>query len=282
MRTMLDQFTQNGWIKDPRPMLIWARLSGSGHRLKAGEYRFEYGIDIKESLDILTEGRSELRQITFIEGQTISQALDSLKKAEIVVDWDSQNELQRALGLEEYTSIEGLIFPDTYSYHRNMHAIDLLKISYTKLNDILNEEWQKRALLLPYKSAYEALILASIIEKESALKEEQPRVAGVLVRRLQKGIRLAADPTVIYGLGDRFDGNLRRKHLQDANNLYNTYKHTGLPPSPIALVSRSAIRAAMHPTEENALYFVARGDGSHVFSDTLEEHEHWVDIHQRH
>jgi UPF0755 protein len=195
---------------------------------------------------------------------------------ELSINWNSREELRQLLGLERYKNIEGLIFPDTYRYHKNMPALELLRHSHARLSDILDQEWRMRKPDLPYKTPYEALILASIIEKETALKKEQPRVAGVLVRRLQKRMRLAADPTVIYGIGDAFKGNLRRRHLRDASNPYNTYKHRGLPPTPIALVSRSALHAALHPADESALYFVARGDGSHVFSDTLEEHEEQV------
>ena len=276
MNAMVDVFHANGWIRDKWPLLGWAYLTGQSQNLKAGEYHFYPGISIKNVLRLITDGHAKFRQITFVEGHTLNQVLRQLREAEFIIDWDSPKELRHALGLGQYDNIEGLIFPDTYHYHRNMRATELLRHSHARLNTILAEEWSMRAPGLPYQSPYEALILASIVEKETALKEEQPRVAGVLMRRLIKKMRLAADPTVIYGIGDKYKGNIRRRHLNDASNSYNTYKHHGLPPTPIALVGRSSLHATLHPTDEQALYFVARGDGSHVFSKTLEEHEHWV------
>lgn len=276
MRAMLGDFKSNGWIDDTRPLLVWARLFSAGRRLKAGEYRFEAGINAREALKILTSGRSELRQLTFIEGRTFMHAFERMRASDLIMDWNTPEIVKRELGLDHYQNMEGLIFPDTYHYQRGMRVSEVLRVAHKRMSDLLAKEWEKRALSTPYKSPYDALIIASIVEKETALKEEQSRVAGVLVRRIELDMRLAADPTVIYGLGADFDGNIRRRHLQSKDNPYNTYKHLGLPPTPISLVSRSALHAAMHPAEESALYFVARGDGSHVFSNTLEEHEHWV------
>lgn len=280
MGAMLDDFYRQGWLSHKTPLHVWARLRGVEKKLQAGEYRLEPGLNAREALNLLTAGQTELRQLTFIEGWTTRQVLDQLRASGLRIDWRSDDELREILGLADYRNVEGWIFPDTYYYRRGMRASEVLKLAHDHMKTALEEEWEHRQLGLPYRSAYEALIIASIVEKEARLKEEQPRIAGVLVRRLQQRIALAADPTVIYGLGSDFNGNLTRRHLRDRKNPYNTYLHKGLPPTPIATVSRSALRASLHPSSESALYFVARGDGSHVFSDTLEEHEYWVEQYQ--
>ncbi|MEK9765717.1 MAG: endolytic transglycosylase MltG, partial [Thalassolituus sp.] len=164
------------------------------------------------------------------------------------------------------------LYPDTYVYHRNEPVSSVIRQAHERLQKVLEEEWQQKAASLPYKTPYDALIMASIIEKETGVASERPVIAGVFVRRLQKGMRLETDPTVIYGLGDSFEGNLTRAHLRDSSNKYNTYRNKGLPPGPIALAGRAAINAALHPAPGTELYFVAKGDGSHYFSSTLSEH----------
>jgi UPF0755 protein len=173
-------------------------------------------------------------------------------------------------------SAEGLFFPDSYRYERGDSDWELLQRAHSALQSVLTQEWAQRAAELPYETPYEALIMASIIEKETGAPEEREQIAGVFVRRLQQGMRLQTDPTVIYGLGESFDGNLLRTHLKDAGNPYNSYRHRGLPPSPIALPGRAAIHAALHPAPGDAMYFVATGDGRHVFSATLAEHQRAV------
>jgi UPF0755 protein len=173
-------------------------------------------------------------------------------------------------------SAEGQFFPDTYHYDRGASDWQILQRAYDAMQQALAEEWSERAAGLPYETPYEALIMASIIERETGLDEERGEIAGVFVRRLQKGMRLQTDPTVIYGLGPAFDGNLTRRHLADESNPFNTYRHGGLPPAPIALPGRASIRAALQPEDGDALFFVARGDGGHVFSATLAEHERAV------
>ncbi|MGJ8687866.1 MAG: endolytic transglycosylase MltG, partial [Spongiibacteraceae bacterium] len=170
-------------------------------------------------------------------------------------------------------SPEGLFFPDSYEYIRGDSNVEILRRSYKRLTDILMDEWQGRDTSVPYSNPYEALIMASIVERETGAPEERAMIAGVFVRRLKMGMRLQTDPTIIYGLGERYDGNLRKSHLLDATNRYNTYQHHGLPPTPIALVGREAIHAALHPADSKNLYFVAKGDGSHRFSATLDAHE---------
>jgi UPF0755 protein len=167
------------------------------------------------------------------------------------------------------------VFPDTYLFPRGTAAIDLVKRASTRMEAVMNEEWPRRAEGLPFETPYEALILASIVEKETGLASERPEIAGVFVRRLQRGMKLQTDPTVIYGMGAAFDGNIRRSDLA-ADTPYNTYVHAGLPPTPIALPGRAAIRAVLHPAAGESLYFVAKGDGSHAFSATLEEHNRAV------
>ena len=170
---------------------------------------------------------------------------------------------------------EGWFFPDTYSYSATDSVSDILVQAHGQMQRILDRAWQARDADLPYKTAYEALIMASIIEKETGVTYERPEIAGVFVRRLQRGMRLQTDPTVIYGMGDAYKGNIRRKHLKQLT-AYNTYRINGLPPTPIAMPSAAAIEAALHPLPGSSLYFVARGDGSHYFSDSFAEHQRAV------
>jgi UPF0755 protein len=194
-------------------------------------------------------------------------------------DTMSDAELLKAIGASE-PNIEGLFFPDTYFYVPQTRDIDVLRLAYRKLHDRLIVEWEGRAQHLPYRTPYEALIMASIIEKETAAPDERPLIAAVFINRLNQGMRLQTDPTVIYGLGAGFDGNLTKAELQ-RDTPYNTYTRAGLPPSPIALPSEASLHAALHPAQSAALYFVSRGDGHHVFSDTLEAHNRAVNRYQR-
>ncbi len=197
----------------------------------------------------------------FLEEEKLQKSLNGLPDPILI----------ERLGVEG-NSLEGWFFPDTYQYTVDMSDADILKAAHRKMQLILDEEWQQRDQNLPYKNAYEALIMASIVEKETGAAEERPAIAGIFVRRLQKGMKLQTDPTVIYGLGDAYKGNLTRKHLLE-DTPYNTYTRTGLPPTPIALPGREAIHAAMHPQQGDSLFFVGKGDGHHYFSATLAEHE---------
>ena len=183
-------------------------------------------------------------------------------------------EIMNALQIEG-DNPEGQFFPDTYHFQSGTTDIEILKRSHNRLNKILQEEWQQRAENLPYNSPQEALVMASIIEKETGLASERPDIAGVFVRRLQKNMLLQTDPTVIYAMGENFNGNIQRKDLK-IDSPYNTYVTPGLPPTPIALAGREAIYAALHPADGNTLFFVSRGDGSHHFSETLEQHNRAV------
>ena len=171
----------------------------------------------------------------------------------------------------EYQSLEGMFFPSTYFYSTQSSDLDILKRAYDTMQSVLDAHWQRRQPDLPYENPYEALIMASIIEKETGQAAERKQIAGVFVRRLQKGMKLQTDPTVIYGLGEAFDGNLRRKDLR-TDTPYNTYTRSGLPPTPIAMPGEASIEAALHPADGKALYFVAKGNGWHAFSATLREH----------
>lgn len=257
----------------PRLWTLVARLKGQDARIKRGEYNFDGGISPEGLLRALVDGRVISYSVTLPEGITLSEALDILQSEDALDSVLEGHSDPRLLVLAEpYPSVEGLFFPDTYQYVRGDTDLDILELAGVRMRRELNRAWDERDLGLPYKDVYELLIMASIVEKETGVPEERGQIAGVFVRRLLKGMRLQTDPTVIYGLGESFDGNLRRRHLEDATNAFNTYRHSGLPPTPIALPGAAAIQAAVHPAEGSALYFVARGDGSHVFSDTLEQH----------
>jgi UPF0755 protein len=267
---------RSGYIHFPDLLVIYARLSGQTN-IKTGEYFLPAGITPAQLLKLFNEGKVRQYQVTLIEGSTVKQVLSELsqqEKLDIQLAGKSPEQIRESLGIEE-EHLEGLFFPDTYFYVKDQSDISLLKQSYMRLHQVLREEWEQRATSLPYKNSYEALIMASIVEKETGVAEERPEIAGVFVRRLQKGMRLQTDPSVIYGLGEEYQGNLQRKHLQQEGP-YNTYTRSGLPPTPIALAGREAIHAALHPAEGDYLYFVAMGDGRHYFSATLEEHEQAV------
>lgn len=274
LRMVASDLQRKGYLKHPELLLLYSRLEKNGHVIQAGHYQFEQGLTPKALLKKLQKGDISYYQLTLVEGWTLSQVINYLKEVQFLMPSD----LSSAKLAEQFqypgvkANLEGLFFPDTYQYHRGMSMLDILSQSHQRLLQVLDEEWQKRAEGLPYLSAYEALIMASLIEKETGVPSERKTIAGVFVRRLQKRMRLQTDPTVIYGLGQSFNGNLRSKHLKDQKNPYNTYRHFGLPPTPIAMVGREAIHAALHPEAGNNLYFVAKGDGSHYFSATLAEH----------
>ncbi|MBT8448582.1 MAG: endolytic transglycosylase MltG, partial [Gammaproteobacteria bacterium] len=229
-----------------------------------------------EMLQMLTSGRGIDYAIRFIEGWTVQEALAEFSKHDdLVKDVELSLDSVRALLNIEQSNIEGWLFPDTYYYSKNGLLSDLLKTMHQRMLVSLNDAWAQRATDVYLETPYELLILASIIEKESALASERDVISGVFHRRLQLGMRLQTDPTVIYGLGPDFDGDIRRRDLR-TKTPYNTYVIKGLPPTPIALPSQESLIAAAKPAAGTALYFVSRGDGSHVFSDTLEQHNRAV------
>jgi len=260
----------------PRPML-WtalARVTGTARRVQAGEYWVRVGDTPAVLLDRLLAGEVIAYEVTLLEGWTVKQALVELAAQESLThDLQSVDEttLLGVLGLPEGNA-EGLFYPDTYRYERGTTDADILRRANRKLQDVLATLWEGRAAGLPYTSPYEALIVASLIEKETGREEDRARIAQVFATRLRKGMRLQTDPSVIYGIGQAFDGNLTRAHLK-TDTPYNTYTRKGLPPTPIALVGSRSIEAALHPAAGDFLYFVSRGDGTSHFSVSLEEHE---------
>lgn len=273
LRQVAGRLTGQGLLQHPYYLLALALQRGDQGRLKAGEFELTQGMRPVDLLERLTSGRVIQYPITLVEGWTFRQAVESVAAdprfgADLVGKTDAQ--LMEALG-RPGEHPEGRLFPDTYSFPRRTSGLEVLRRALERMDQVLAEEWEGRQDGLPIDTPYQALILASIIEKETAQPAERGAIGGVFTRRLQKGMRLQTDPTVIYGLGERFDGNLRREDLREATP-YNTYVIDGLPPTPIALAGRAAIRAAVRPEAGDSLYFVARGDGTHSFSRTLEEH----------
>ncbi len=271
-----------GIIEHPFAFSLLGRLTGKAGQVKAGSYLFSVPASPLDLLRKLTQGEILLGKITFIEGWSFRQmreAMDAHPHLLHETAGMSEAQLLTDLGIRERHP-EGLFFPDTYYFDVGSSDRVLLKRAYDQMRGVLEGAWRTRAEGLPYASPYEALIMASIIEKETGVPDERPLIAAVFLNRLRIGMRLQTDPTVIYGLGRNFDGNLRKEDLiQDTP--YNTYTRTGLPPTPIALPGGDAIRAALNPDRSNALYFVAKGNGRHQFSATLEEHNRAVSRYQR-
>ncbi len=275
LNQLAAQLEAEGVLPRVWPLKIFARLNKRG-RIRAGEYEFAAGATVLGLLEKLESGAIKYYQITFPEGLTLNEWLLLLQARENIrhtPELDTAG-VGAALNISS-SNPEGWFAPDTYSFAAGDSALSLLRRAQQKMQSQLETLWQSRAPDLPYESPYEALIMASIIEKETGAAGERAAIAGVFVRRLQKGMRLQTDPTVIYGLGDDYTGNLRRKHLSSPTP-YNTYRIKGLPPTPIANPGAAAIEAALHPADGKALYFVARGDGGHYFSNNLAEHQRAV------
>lgn len=261
--------------------LIYARLNGRT-AIKAGEYDIEPALTRLALLDKLIAGDVVQYRAQILEGWTYAQTLEYLQSLDFLqvklagLSWQAQRQL---LGMEWADHPEGWFFPDTYHYQRGDSDVSILVQAHTKQAILLDQLWEDRAPDLPYQVPYEALIMASIVEKETAIDAEREQIAGVFIRRLKKNMRLQTDPTVIYGMGSRYQGNLRKKDLQNPTP-YNTYVIKGLPPTPIALAGARSLYAALHPDAGSSLYFVAKGDGYHQFSDTLEEHNRAVKNYQ--
>lgn len=279
--SLLNQLQQEKVISTSLPTRIWLRLTGDLGVIRAGEYQLEAPLNLSELYKKLQVGDVITYKITFVEGSTFSDLRQTLATAEKLVaktiNW-SEAEVMAALGMPEQAA-EGWFFPDTYTYSKGMQDLDLMRQANTRMQTLLAEVWASRATGLPYKSAYEALIMASIVERETGVPHEREAIAGVFVRRLQKGMRLQTDPTVIYGMDKNYQGKITRRNLREATP-WNTYVIRGLPLTPIALPGEAALRASVSPAAGNTLYFVARGDGSHKFSATLEEHNQAVKEYQ--
>ncbi|MBS8241839.1 endolytic transglycosylase MltG [Marinobacter lipolyticus] len=271
------QLEAEGFVGDSLWLRIHGRLNPGDARVKAGEYEFTSGMSARDILDKMVAGEIKHWSIQFIEGWTFRDMRQALANSERLTrettDW-SDEDIMAAVGAEGEHP-EGRFFPDTYAFTSSETDLSLLRRAFQRMETVLAAEWENRAEGLPYDSPYEALIMASIVERETGAPHERGEVAGVFVRRLEKGMRLQTDPTVIYGMGDRYVGRITRKDLQ-RHTPYNTYRIDGLPPTPIALPGQDAIHAALNPEEGDSLYFVARGDGTHKFSRTLSEHQQAV------
>lgn len=254
----------------------YARLRGAAHKVQSGEYEIPPDIKPAGLLQLLVSGRTKQYRLTVVEGWTFADLRRALEKHEAIdarLAGAGADKVMAAIGAEGEHP-EGRFLPDTYHFPRGTTDTEFLRRAYRAMSEALARVWEQRQPDLPFDTAYEALVLASIIEKETAVPEERRRIAGVFVRRLKLGMPLQTDPTVIYGI-EGYDGNIRRHDLR-TDTPYNTYTRRGLPPTPIALPGLASLLAAVDPAEGDALYFVSRGDGSHVFSATLEEHNRAV------
>ncbi|KPZ09965.1 endolytic transglycosylase MltG [Pseudomonas syringae group genomosp. 3] len=270
---VLNRLQADGVIKDAFWLRLYWRFNLSEQPLHSGEYRMLPGMDVNALFDAWKRKEVVQYSLTLVEGWNFRQvraALAKQAKLDQTLAGLSDSELMAKIGHPDVFP-EGRFFPDTYRYVRGMTDAELLKQAYNRLEEVLDEEWQARSSEAPYSNPYQALIMASMVEKETGVPQERGQIAGVFVRRLKLGMQLQTDPTVIYGMGERYNGKLTRANLREPTP-YNTYVIAGMPPTPISLVGREAIHAALNPVGGSSLYFVARGDGSHVFSDDLDAH----------
>jgi len=262
----------------PWYLQLYGRVTAQAHQIKAGEYQLEPGTTLPQLLSQLVSGKVIMNAFTIVEGMTARELIAAIvahPKIKPTLELRSVESAMAALS-EPDKNGEGWFLPETYHFPTGMTDVAFLNRAYQQMQQALDKAWAERGKDLPYETPYQALIMASIIEKETAVADERPQIAGVFVRRLQKGMRLQTDPTVIYGLGEQFDGNLRRKDLR-SDTPFNTYTRAGLPPTPICLPSIESIEAALHPAEGKTLYFVATGEaGRHVFSSNLRDHNNAV------
>lgn len=274
LRGLAHEMRELELLQNSRYFVWLGRLEGAASRIRAGEYQVAAGTTPRMLLDLLVSGEVIQHELTVLEGWTFRQLREAIARHDALqqtLQGVSDELVMTRLGKESLHP-EGQFAPDTYRFPRGTTDLDFLRRAQNTLEEWLRKEWAARAENLPYDDPYQALIMASIIEKETGLATERGQIAGVFVRRLQKNMRLQTDPTVIYGMGERYQGNIRREDLV-GDTPYNTYTRGGLPPTPIALPGLASIRAALHPEAGTALYFVAKGDGSHYFSDTNAEHQ---------
>ncbi len=281
-RRVAELWSGAGVQVSPQWLYAWFRLSGQSRLIRAGSYEIETGITPRQLLDKMIRGDEVLQSVRFIEGWTVAQMREALARApwlKPATQGLSDAALMAAIGASGVPA-EGRFFPDTYTFSRNVSDLTVLKRAHAAMQQRLAAAWAARASDLPLASMDEALILASIVEKETGREADRVKVAGVFTNRLRIGMPLQTDPTVIYGLGAAFDGNLRKRDLL-ADTPFNTYTRKGLPPTPIALPGAASLAAATQPERSKALYFVARGDGSSAFSDNLADHNRAVNQYQR-
>ncbi len=272
---------EKGFIRWPKLWVYYARLSQQIH-IKAGEYEFAQRISPRDILVVLNTGKVIQHKVALIEGTRFQDFVSKLQAHEKIIktfDIEDHKSALESVGID-IAHPEGWFYPDTYLFSLGDTDISILRRAHEKLKQVLQEEWEDRQHGLPYENSYEALTMASIVEKETGVPEERDEIAGVFVRRLNMGMRLQTDPTVIYGMGQQYTGNITRKDLKMPTP-YNTYVIKGLPPTPIAMAGREAINAALNPKEGSSLYFVAKGDGTHYFSETLQQHNRAVEIFQK-
>lgn len=281
VRGIADQLVTAGVLTEPYSFLLVVKLTGSGNKLQAGDYALNTPLQVLSLLDILKHGTFDQFKLQLIEGKTFADFRQKLAQMpgirhDTLLLTDSELMLQVS---GQSIHPEGWFFPDTYFLDAQSSDVDLYKRAYQKMVQHLSVAWEGRQAGLPYQSLYEALVMASIVEKETGVEEERPQIAGVFINRLRKGMRLQTDPAVIYGMGSRYQGNITKKDLL-TDTPYNTYTRSGLPPTPIALPGLASIQAALHPAKTNALYFVANGQGRHVFTSSLEAHNQAVRAYQ--
>ncbi|WP_292781531.1 endolytic transglycosylase MltG [Methylophilus sp. UBA6697] len=281
VRGIADQLVAAGVLTEPYSFLLTVKVTGSGGQLQAGDYALNTPLQVMSLIDILKHGTFDQFKLQLIEGKTFADFRQKLAQMpgirhDTVMLSDSEL-MQQISGQAMHP--EGWFFPDTYFLDAQSSDADLYKRAYQKMAQHLSAAWEARETGLPYRSMYEALVMASIVEKETGVEEERPQIAGVFINRLRKGMRLQTDPTVIYGMGTRYRGNITKKDLL-TDTPYNTYTRSGLPPTPIALPGLASIQAALHPAKTNALYFVANGQGRHVFTSSLDAHNQAVRAYQ--
>ncbi|MDX2506695.1 MAG: endolytic transglycosylase MltG [Gammaproteobacteria bacterium] len=280
VRQIARLLQQQKIIEHPEYFRLYTRLSKQAAIIKAGEYTLKPGMTVFDMVKLFVSGKVNQYALTIVEGWTFKQALRHIENDANLVKTlagtknSDHNAVASALGTQ-YSSLEGLIYPDTYNFPKGTTDVQFLKRSYDNMQKVLDQEWQQREKNLPLKTPYEALILASIVEKESGVSSERNKIAGVFIRRMNKKMRLQSDPTIIYGMGERYKGNIRRRDITE-KTAYNTYQIDGLPPTPIALAGREAIHSVLHPEQGKSLYFVADGSGGHVFTNSLKEHNRAV------
>jgi len=282
LRAAAQMMERAGVLHEPGRFVLMVRLLGEAKNIKAGSYEVSEPITPYRLLQKIVQGEVTQATIKFVEGWTFRQIRATLEEHPDIAHFTrglTDEEVLQRLGIEE-TSPEGLFFPDTYHFARGNSDLRVLRRAHRLLRAHLEAQWAARAAKLPLATPYEALILASIVEKETGREEDRPLVAAVFVNRLRKGMLLQADPTVIYGLGETFDGNLRKRDLV-ADAPYNTYTRAGLPPTPIAMPGLASLAATLNPPDSDVLYFVSRNDGTSHFSRTLGEHERAVTKYQR-
>jgi UPF0755 protein len=280
-----QQLHAAGLLDAPRSYVWYLRYQGLHGQLKTGELLIDPQWTVAELTEALIKGETVKYPATIVAGHTFAQLLSQLQalpKIKSVLSLQKLEEIYAKLNLPQpqqqtypFAGLEGWFLPETYLYQAGDSDLDVLKRALSAMQKELEQAWAERAAGLPYKTAYDALIMASLVEKETGVAAERPLIAGVFINRLQKGMRLQTDPAVIYGIGSGYDGNIRKRDLLKTTP-YNTYRVSGLPPTPIAMLSREALLAALHPQNTKALYFVATGNGEHVFSETLEAHNRAV------